>query len=273
MSGSLAFPGPPSVSPTAFVGFTGGLLVHGCAVWPKPSSTRPTRTGSAFEDAFDVVRHGWLAVRLPQGSSCSPLHRPHHRSPLPWAEAHFGRGHAKTSIAFRPRGFPPPRRLPPPTALRACCIPLPIMGSTGFRRSDLGMPAAVSALPHRCSTLQSLPLPCQPHPRHRGPLPPRRSSDRLSATGPTSGPCSDRESVAPPLRCQTGALDALLGFPPEAATRRHRDGRSEDHPLSRGPSSLSQRAAPSRPKSGAGNPPRGRGPSAYPCDPSRPPTR
>jgi len=32
-------------------------------------------------------------------------------------------------VLFRPRGFSPPRRLPPLCKLRACCIPLPILGS------------------------------------------------------------------------------------------------------------------------------------------------
>lgn len=35
--------------------------------------------------------------------------------------------------AFRPRGIAPPRRVPPLGGLRACCIPLPILGFAVFR--------------------------------------------------------------------------------------------------------------------------------------------
>jgi hypothetical protein len=38
------------------------------------------------------------------------------------------------SCMFRPRGFSPPRRFPPPEDAWACCIPLPILGFIGFPR-------------------------------------------------------------------------------------------------------------------------------------------
>lgn len=52
---------------------------------------------------------------------------------------------------FRPRGFSPPRRLAPPTASWACCIPLPILGFIGFRCARGGWPAARIAHPLRCT--------------------------------------------------------------------------------------------------------------------------
>jgi hypothetical protein len=37
--------------------------------------------------------------------------------------------------SFRPRGFAPPRRLPPHTKSRACCIPLPVLGFAAFHET------------------------------------------------------------------------------------------------------------------------------------------
>lgn len=44
----------------------------------------------------------------------------------------FGPEAACLGIPFRPRGFTPPRRLPPLGRSRACCIPLPVMGFAAF---------------------------------------------------------------------------------------------------------------------------------------------
>jgi hypothetical protein len=103
----------------------------------------------------------------------SPLHRlglcastPRGRDLL-WADG------ANHQLTFRPRGFSPPRRLTPCTFLRACCIPLPIMGFDAFRtaharaearsldtRSNTaGYPSKSSpptvAVPHHCGLLPS----------------------------------------------------------------------------------------------------------------------
>jgi hypothetical protein len=90
-------------------------------------------------------------------------------------------------LTFRPRGSSPPRRLAPPSRvataalrLRACCIPLPIMGSDGFlasrsrlvrplRRADPSGGDAVT-IPPSHAPLEESPSPAAV-PRHRGPLP------------------------------------------------------------------------------------------------------
>jgi hypothetical protein len=55
-----------------------------------------------------------------------PLRPPTLAGPWPRFEA------TSLEILFRPRGFAPPRRVPPRAELRACCIPLPILGFAAF---------------------------------------------------------------------------------------------------------------------------------------------
>jgi hypothetical protein len=64
----------------------------------------------------------------------SPLHRRAREASTPATTAgrRFGLEGATLEVPFRPRGFSPPRRLPPLHESRACCIPLPILGSTAF---------------------------------------------------------------------------------------------------------------------------------------------
>jgi len=62
--------------------------------------------------------------------------------PLPVDVAAFLRPDgAIRQVMFRPRGFSPPRRLAPLVGTRACCIPMPAMGSAAF-------PAPATLLPH-----------------------------------------------------------------------------------------------------------------------------
>jgi len=64
----------------------------------------------------------------------SPLHR-HARAastPATTINRRFGSVGSTPEVPFRPRGFSPPRRFPPLHESRACCIPLPILGSTAF---------------------------------------------------------------------------------------------------------------------------------------------
>jgi hypothetical protein len=55
--------------------------------------------------------------------------------------------------SFRPRGFAPPRRLSPHQGLRACCIPLPVLGFAAFRETrsrrspEAGHPRVVCVKP------------------------------------------------------------------------------------------------------------------------------
>lgn len=118
---------------------------------------------------------------------------------------------------FRPRGFPPPRRLAPPTTskrIAAWCRP---WGSPGFRAPPpTGQPTAPRVL-SGAHTLQSVSLPRQPCPRHREPLPPRRSPRTRAAT---SGPCSAGESVAPHRPLPTCRARCSPGLPSPGACRR-----------------------------------------------------
>jgi len=92
----------------------------------------------------------------------SPLHR-HQRAastPATTASRRFGSGGSTLEVPFRPRGFSPPRRLPPLRASRAYCIPLPILGSTAF--PSVGVPVR-------------RPRPFPPLSRDAGPYPPKNS--------------------------------------------------------------------------------------------------
>jgi hypothetical protein len=70
-----------------------------------------------------------LGCRDPPPPTCLPsVHSPE-STLLP---TRFGPEAACLGIPFRPRGFTPPRRLPPLGRSRACCIPLPVMGFAAF---------------------------------------------------------------------------------------------------------------------------------------------
>jgi len=109
-----------------------------------------------------------------------PLRPPTLAGPWPRFEA------TSLEILFRPRGFAPPRRVPPRAELRACCIPLPILGFAAFpyrsrRSAEAGtakrnFPAALftplegdssaAAAPrHRGRCPLAVGLPCSPTPR------------------------------------------------------------------------------------------------------------
>jgi hypothetical protein len=78
----------------------------------------------------------------------TPLHRHPFRAstpPIAIADDRFGPGATCLGILFRPRGFAPPRRLPPLGRSRACCIPLPVMGFVAF--PALGFPTASRQVP------------------------------------------------------------------------------------------------------------------------------
>jgi hypothetical protein len=76
-------------------------------------------------------------------ATLSPLHRSHptrvhSRGQAALApdtggsEEPWGRRHHPPGLSFRPRGFAPPRRVPPREGPRACCIPLPVLGFAAF---------------------------------------------------------------------------------------------------------------------------------------------
>jgi hypothetical protein len=109
----------------------------------------------------------------------------------------FGPEAACLGIVFRPRGFAPPRRLPPLGRLRACCIPLPVMGFAAFPALDSGSTRPPGRARHRAVGV----------PRHS----PRRFS-HPSKNSPRPQPHHITVAVAP------------LPFPPAllASPDRHR---------------------------------------------------
>jgi hypothetical protein len=79
-------------------------------------------------------RKRWIrlsAILLSWDSSCAP-------PPTCPARVHSGRPKPPSDrrchppVAFRPRGFTPPRRFAPRNELRVCCTPLPAKGSPRF---------------------------------------------------------------------------------------------------------------------------------------------
>lgn len=88
-----------------------------------------------------------LLQGLPHTARRSPLGS----EPLPWGSLPLRRHQHRESTchglaspaAFRPRGFAPPRRFTPPSALRACFIPLAPMG---FRPSGVSPPKELHRL-------------------------------------------------------------------------------------------------------------------------------
>jgi len=157
-------------------------------------------------------------------------------------------------IPFRPRGFAPPRRFPPRAELRACCIPLPILGFAAFPYRSRRLPKQgrrSGTFPQRNSHPSKETPRRQPHRVTAAvallPLA-RRASRRpfrdaccqdCVGTPPftvasASGPCSATESVTAPCRRRRGRSSPPLGFVPlrgrPAST--DRSPPLADHPLS-----------------------------------------
>jgi hypothetical protein len=144
--GRWSFPRPPRPWPVT------GLALEGAA--PRPPVRSPK--GPSVRTSSPSLLSGALPIALADrsafsaGSSAHPSHvsremrlSPLHRrareasTPATTASRRFGLEGATLGVPFRPRGFSPPRRLPPLYESRACCIPLPILGSIAF---PLGAP-------------------------------------------------------------------------------------------------------------------------------------
>jgi len=126
-----------------------------------------------------------------------------------------------SEVSFRPRGFAPPRRFPPLCESRACCIPLPILGSIAFpNRASGRRPASHDASP-RCgirtllrnprrqpyrvtAALAFLPFPRDHRPRSRRPVTGASSAEVGGSKAPASRPCSVIGSGIDPHRCRRG---------------------------------------------------------------------
>jgi hypothetical protein len=123
----------------------------------------------------------------------SPLHRHHAWSPLPHTRGCTSVQRYHATALGPPPWFLPTLTVSSSTRSRACCIPQPTMRFIGFRLLPARLPAVGRLLPLRCSTLQSVPLPSS-----RGGV--AATPCLLAVTdcdvGPTSRPCSTRESVA-----------------------------------------------------------------------------
>lgn len=100
--------------------------------------------GAVFPDAVRLLPPGvGTPDCLSWGCRRSPLRRARPRSPLPDAplRVHPSGRRLPTPTMFRPRGFSPPRRFSPRAGLRACCIPLPVLGFAAFRKTRHQRPA------------------------------------------------------------------------------------------------------------------------------------
>jgi hypothetical protein len=133
---SLAFTGGPAARPLRVR--AGGVA---CSRGARCRSIdRRDDAYSAFGDAsrgtrssveLDASPRVLLGVASPSTSPSGV----HSRAPkCPSA----GRSHP--SCSFRPRGFSPPRRLPPPDGSQACCIPQPTMRFVAFSRPGTACP-------------------------------------------------------------------------------------------------------------------------------------
>jgi len=109
----------------------------------------------------------------------SPLHRRQRAASTPatTASRHFGPEGATLEVLVRPRGFSPPRRFPPLHALRACCIPLPILGSTTFLLVGVPVrrPRPFPAASPQCRSVPPEELPADSRPASPRSVPPCRS--------------------------------------------------------------------------------------------------
>jgi len=172
----------------------------------------------------------------PPPTSLPSVHSPE-SSLLP---TRFGPEATCLGILFRPRGFAPPRRLPPLGRSRACCIPLPVMGFAAF--PALGFPTVQPAVPkdralsagvpmhsprrlshpsknstrlqphHVTVAVAPLPFPADPsRPLAASPLPETSfgtTRTRVSASRPSSAV----ESVTPLLPLPAGGRPILPGL-------------------------------------------------------------
>jgi len=197
--GRWSLPRPPRPWPVA------GLALEGAAPHPPVRSPKgpsvrtssPSLLSGAVPIALaNVYRPSLLGSVRTSEHACSemrlsPLHRRacEASTPATTASRRFGLEGSTPEVPFRPRGFSPPRRLPPLHELRACCIPLPILGSTAF-------PLLVSRSEDRDAPQL---------PRSAGPYPSKESS-------PTAG---TRHRVRCPLAvpCPITASPRLVPLP------------------------------------------------------------
>jgi hypothetical protein len=101
---------------------------------PRPPGLHPTFGApaprrSSRDARTRRARPASPGIRVRPSTDMSPLR------PLPPALPPASASGLQTLDSFRPRGFAPPRRFPPQRSVRACCIPLPVLGFVAFRAS------------------------------------------------------------------------------------------------------------------------------------------
>ena len=157
------------------------------------SHSRPARTSQAPSIGF---LKDLLSVDIPVGVHSRRL-APASAKRLPAPDS------------FRPRRSSRPRRFPPPTGLRACCVPHPTLRFIGLPRSVTACLRPPPRFPTDAWPSRAFPF------REAVPASPRVLAPLSFSgnAGATSRPCSARKSVAATARGRTALLDALLGFP------------------------------------------------------------
>jgi hypothetical protein len=168
-AGSVSRPGPSGVRRTEVLGT--------CRSSSRPSSrTHLVSPGRDRTPTLGFSKFAPPSCSFPEGVSRGPAS----------ASARC----CQAPCVFRPRGFSPPRRLPPPGRSQACCILLPTMGFIGFRPAPWRV--------HPVSRLPSLGL-----------VPPRRCQPSRAF------PACAAEVTSPSLR----APSSFSGMPAAATSR------------------------------------------------------
>lgn len=171
------------------------------------------RALSPLQSTHPERRAGSLQPPL-LGFGFLPLHRHNHSASTPSRSApsrapfDLRSGATISRIPFRPRGFSPPRRLSPRHDLRACCIPLPILGFAAFRATSN---RSRTRAPPRCaSTLRRGPPPSAA-PGHPGPC-------HLAVPSRSAGPFPVNNVAAVPASWTCRRERRLRGFAPTSGS-------------------------------------------------------
>jgi len=220
------------IRPLAFTSRSARPKQSGKARTPTGARERTSAGARTFLSSSDSILRSPL-LQHPRGGPLPGRRQPSSRSCLatfrpfgPWLPRH--------DIAFRPRGFAPPRRFSPRRGCRACCIPVPDMGFAAFLDRQATTAEAVAAggravrLPKEDGTRPgssqrqpseglilagSRAASLRPMPSCRSSEPPTTASRDACASNVTVEVSGRRVSDGPP------ADAASRPFPPDAARR------------------------------------------------------
>jgi hypothetical protein len=104
-------------------------------VFPRRGPKEPKSSQSArltFTSPSETTGSRRALLDPPLMGFVAPLHQCHRERPLPGSRSRPSVLCDRQRIPFRPRGSSPPRRLAPPTALRVCLAPRPVLGFAPF---------------------------------------------------------------------------------------------------------------------------------------------